>query len=140
MDRAQFVALRDQPDKRINGDISFQRKQDLRPQLMADATIERSGGPPLRITMLYNPETGTKGICVIPPGAEGPVCRLDVDGQRHRDAGRSHKHALQTPECPRRNLPDATARPELSGLTMKQVFDQFCSEANIVHAGTFHEP
>lgn len=85
--------------------------------------------------MAYNPEIGSKTCNVYVPGF-GPICRLDVDGPTHRPAGRSHKHSLQGPRCPERNLPDAVIdRPDLAGRSFREVFAAFCAMANIVHKG-----
>ena len=65
---------------------------------------------------------------------------LEVDGTNHDAAGRSHKHALATERCPDRNLPEATARPELAGRSMREVFDAFCGLAGIAFRGQFFPP
>ena len=70
----------------------------------------------------------------------GPICRLDVDGTAHRPAGRSHKHALATPRCPDQNLRQVTDRPDLSGSSLRAVFEAFCAMAQIEHLGAFEEP
>jgi hypothetical protein len=91
------------------------------------------------VQITYNPESDTKGINVWVVGL-GPICRLDVDGQVHGDVGRSHKHALQRESCPANNLPKATARADLSGKTVLEVFHEFCTIANIRHEGQFINP
>jgi hypothetical protein len=71
----------------------------------------------------------------------GPICRLDVDGTRHGEAGRSHKHALQTERCPDRNLPDGVvARADLAGRMMREVFDELCRIADISFSGALQDP
>jgi len=70
----------------------------------------------------------------------GPICRVDVNGSIHKNCGRTHKHSLQREIDPRRNLPDAIARPELSGLTARQVWQVICEEAGIKHLGEFMDP
>lgn len=88
----------------------------------------------------FNPETGAKGINVTLVG-EGPICRLDVDGPRHGDAGRSHKHSVQDESSVRRGLRDGVlARADLSGKSLQEIFEDFCVAANIVHEGLFEAP
>lgn len=141
MNRTEFEALRDLTGKRITQDIRFARRAALRPAVeVADILIENESGVDLRMNMHFNPETGSKTVNVYVPGT-GPICRLDVDGTRHGDAGRSHKHALQTERCPDRNLPDGVAkRDELSGKSIKEVFDAFCDLAAIEFSGSFDSP
>ncbi|OGQ86114.1 MAG: hypothetical protein A2289_27085 [Deltaproteobacteria bacterium RIFOXYA12_FULL_58_15] len=92
------------------------------------------------MTIHYNPEIGSKGINVHVPGVS-PICRIDVDGHRHGDAGRRHKHSLQTERCPDRNLPDGVIqRDDLAGCSVQEVFDAFCQAAQIRHDGTFDAP
>lgn len=141
MIRAQFEVLRDLPGKMVRGDVKFSRKQALSPLVVAeDLVIENSGGVELRMSVHANPVTGAKTVNVHVPGV-GPICRLDVDGTVHGAAGRSHKHSLQGERCPDRNLPDGVvSRPDLSGLSVKEVFEKFCEMANITHEGNFVEP
>lgn len=88
----------------------------------------------------YNPETGAKCINVTLNG-RGPICRLDVDGSCHGDAGRSHKHSVQDARSIDRNLRDnVQPRRELSGKTIREVFDDFCELAHITHHGTLEVP
>jgi len=74
------------------------------------------------------------------PEAGGPICRVDVRGSPHKQAGRTHKHDLHQPGEPRNNLPTAHARPDLEALTPQQVWTHLCTRANIQHTGTFADP
>jgi len=140
MNRTDFEALRDLPGKRISQEVRFVRRQALRPAMEAEVTIENDLGIDLRMNIHFNPETGSKTVNVYVPGT-GPICRLDVDGTRHGDAGRSHKHALKTERCPDRNLPDdVVTRPDLSGRSLQEVFADFCRTANIAFEGKFFPP
>jgi len=141
MDRHTFETLRDLPGKTISVPIRLSQKQSTQPILSADRIpIENSEGVTLWMNLNYNPETGAKGINVTLVG-EGPICRLDVDGANHRDAGRSHKHSLQDERSIRRCLRDGVIpRADLSGKPMREVFDDFCRSANIVHTSTFADP
>lgn len=133
--------MRDLPDKVITVDIRFSRRQATAPALIAEnILIENSQSLDLRLHIACNPETGAKTFNVFMPGM-GPICRLDVDGPAHRPAGRTHKHSLQTPRCPDRNLPEGVDdRPDLSGKGLKELFDFFCAQAHITHTGSFTEP
>lgn len=141
MDRKTFEALRDLPGKTITGDIRFVRRAALTPVLVAEGIrIDNAAGVELMLTVSYNERVGAKTINVHVPGL-GPICRLDVDGPAHRPAGRSHKHSLHDERCPERNLPDGVVdRPDLAGSTIRQVFDEFCRIADIVHVGQLDTP
>jgi hypothetical protein len=141
MNRADFEALRDMPGKIIEQDIRFSRRKALTPVMIADeVVVENAYGTELRLSLHFNTETGSKTINAYIQGA-GPICRLDVDGTRHKDKGRSHKHALQSERCPDRNLPDdVTAREDLSGKGMTEIFEEFCRIASIDFRGVFIPP
>jgi hypothetical protein len=141
MDRTTFEALRDLPGKTISGDIRFVRRAALAPVLVAEGIrIDNAGGVELLLSVSYNEIVGSKTINVHVPGV-GPVCRLDVDGNAHRPAGRSHKHSLHEERCPDRNLPDGIVdRPDLVGTSLRMVFAEFCRMANIVHLGHLETP
>lgn len=141
MDRRNFEYLRDLPGKTISGPIKLSQKQASQPLLTADKiSIANTAGKSLLMNINFNPETGSKSINVILVG-EGPICRLDVDGTNHEDAGRSHKHAVQDDRSIRRNLRDGVVRrDDLSGKSLRDVFEDFCKKANIVHDGKFEAP
>lgn len=141
MNRTEFEALRDLPDKRIEGDIRFSQRRATQPNLVAeDVRIDNSAGVDLRMFISHNPEVGSTTINVHVPGT-GPICRLDIDGPRHRPAGRCHKHSVQGERCPDRGLPDGVIdRPELSGRSVQEIFTTFCAEAHVDVAGEFHAP
>jgi hypothetical protein len=141
MNRLDFETLRDLPGKTIGVPIRLSQKQATQPLLTADRIpIENSQGATLWMNINYNPETGAKGINVTLVG-EGPICRLDVDGSVHGDAGRSHKHSVQDEASVRRGLREGVVpRPDLSGKTIREVFEGFCAAARITHTGEFQDP
>lgn len=141
MDRLTFEALRDLPGKVIRGDVRLSRRQALAPLLTAEGLrIENSAGVELVMNIQFNPAVGSKTVNVHVPGV-GPICRLDVDGPAHRPAGRTHKHSLQTVQCPDSNLPTGVIdRPDLAGQSLVQVFEAFCAMAKIHHDGQFEAP
>lgn len=141
MNRRDFETLRDLPGKTIPGPIKLSQKQATHPLLTADRIpIQNSQGVSVWMNINFNPETGAKGINVTLDG-EGPICRLDVDGSCHGNAGRSHKHSVQDENSVRRSLRDGVVpRPELSGKSLREVFEDFCIAAHIVHEGAFDAP
>ncbi|WAS93277.1 hypothetical protein [Nannocystis punicea] len=140
MNRDEFEAIRDIPDKVIETNIKLSQRANTAPARVADGiVIQNSSGVALRLNISFNPESGAKTLNVCAAGV-GPICRLDVDGPAHRPAGRSHKHSLQTPRCPGKNLPTGVQdRPELSGQTISELFLLFCKLAKIEHRGTFEQ-
>ena len=141
MNRVDFEALRNIPRKEIHGDIRLVRRQATAPALVAESiVIDNAAQVDLRLNITFNPEVGAKTFNVHVQGV-GPICRLDVDGPAHRPGGRSHKHALRTERCSDRNLPDQVDdRPDLSGATLRQLFDTFCKMGHITHNGQFFAP
>ena len=146
MDRTGFEALRDAPGKVIREDIVFVARRQTSPAVIAEnITIENALGIPLRLNISYNPEVGSKTFNVVAATdtGTGAICRLDVDGPAHRPAGRCHKHSLQTERCiePSQNLrANVQDMPNLSGMSLTDLFALFCTMANITHVGTFTEP
>jgi hypothetical protein len=136
MNRLEFEALRDLPDKVIRDSIRLTQKLASRPLLTAEKIpIENTAGYPLVMNIHFNPETDYKGINVTLSG-EGPICRLDVDGTNHGAAGRSHKHSVQDEQSIRRNLRDGVIpRKDLSGKSLSDVVCDFFERAQIRFEG-----
>jgi len=87
-----------------------------------------------------NLDSNAKSFTLVSKG-EGPICRLCVDGDPHYPCGRSHKHRLSTPECPKQNLPnDVEDLPHLAGKGIHELFESFCKMTRICHAGSFAPP
>jgi hypothetical protein len=141
MDGPEFRRLRDLPGKRIIGDIRLAPRSDISVAWeVKDILITNADGVDARLTIQLVTETGAKTLNVKVAGV-GPICRLEVDSRPHRPAGRSHKHALYTPDCPRDNLKRHVAdRSDLNGLPLKEVFDAFCRMAHITHEGALILP
>jgi hypothetical protein len=134
MDRAEFEALLNRPGKRISEPIAL-APDALQPRkLIARGVIRTSDGFEATLHVRFDSRTFSKTINVVVDGV-GPICRLDVDGARHRTEGRNHKHDLRSERCPQRNLPEAVARPELSGRSVEDIFSIFCREAGIRNEG-----
>jgi hypothetical protein len=132
MDRNEFEHLRDLPGKSVSGPIVLKGKPGHAPELYAtNVAIENDAGADLRMDVSFNPKTGKKTVNVRKE-PEGPICRLDVDGPAHRPATGSHKHSLQRPDCPNKNLPmDVGDRPDLSGKSVQDVLDEMCRLGSI---------
>ena len=136
MNRAEFIEVRDLPGKRITGDIALKRKKNGSIFFASGAVPIETGGSILAYLHLeYNEAADAKSMNVWMVGV-GPICRLEVDSKVHRPAGRSHKHALQTPECPSNNLSvNVLDRADLAGKSLEHVFAEFCGMAHIEHDG-----
>lgn len=81
MDRAEFEALRDLPDKVIEEDIRFSRNRNLSPLHTAeDIRIRNSLGYDLRLTTKFNPETGSRNFNVHVRGLAFPQIENQVKG------------------------------------------------------------
>jgi len=141
VERSEFERLRNLPDKRIVGDIRLTQRSDISAAWEAkDIPIINAEGVDAQLTVQVVSETGAKTLNVKIAGI-GPICRLEVDSRPHKPAGRSHKHALRTPNCPHENLKhDVIDRSDLSGFSLKEVFDAFCQMAHIIHEGTLILP
>lgn len=137
MNRSEFERLRDLHGKRIAEEIILRRKKSGSAVLESGAVpIETDSAVLANVYVSYNEETGAKTVNIMVVGV-GPICRLDVDGKMHRPAGRSHKHALRTPDCPFENLArDVIDRPDLAGQSLECVFAEFCNMAHIEFSGT----
>lgn len=140
MNRTEFEQLRDLPGKRITAEIKFTGNKQADPNLVFEQIpVENSLGVDVILNGTYKPEIPSITFNFVIRGT-GPICRVCVNSTIHQEAGRTHKHDLQVETDPRRNLPNATARPDLEGLTAREVWDNLCRQANIEHAGTFHDP
>lgn len=136
MDRTEFEALRDLPEKIIEGDVHLTLNVHTAPVLAAeDVPIKNAANADLILNATYLPDRRGFKINVHARGL-GPICRLEVNGPEHPGATRTHKHALKTPRCPMQNLhQDVKARPDLKGKTMLDVWREFCAMASITHKG-----
>ena len=142
MDRNEFKRLRDLEGKKIEADIRFERDTSVAAVLtFRNVRIWNDLGYALFLNGRYNPRF--KAIIYnVRVEDLGPICRVCVNGQEHDNAGRTHKHSLRTEECAKTGNvgKDVVLRPDLVGLTAREVFDDFCVRAHIIHTGTFHDP
>jgi len=141
MNHHEFQALRDLPDKQVRDDIRFSASRDNHHSLTFNKmVVHNTDGWTVMLNGTYKPGIGTISFNFVVQEAGGPVCRIDVNGTIHKNAGRTHKHDLTHDDDPRNNLPHAVARPDLVGKTAQQVWDELCQQAQITHLGTFHPP
>jgi len=140
--RTEFEQFRDLPGKVIEIDITFTIKRN-HPSLMSAEKIPILNGLGLNalLEIHYNPDADAKVLTIHVPEANGPICRLCVDNGPHPPCMHSHKHALQTPNCPRTGLKlDVIDKPELDGRPIADIFGVFCGMTQIHHRGIFHPP
>jgi hypothetical protein len=138
MNRKEFEALRDLPDKKVVVDIAFTRKNSTT-LVFQDVAVSNSLGFDLVLNGSFKPDIPAVKYNFCIKGV-GPICRVDVNGSIHGSEGRTHKHDLRSESCPRNNLPHAQRRSEFENLTAKQVWTKICLMANIQHTGRFEEP
>jgi hypothetical protein len=135
----QFYRL---PSKTIVTDIRFAPKSG-HPSLLVAEGIEvgNSLNWKAKLSIHFNPDEDSKIVNMHVDNEKGAICRLCVDNQPHWPCGRSHKHFVMTPDCPRQNLPSGVSdRPDLSGKTLREVFDVFCELTFITFSGEFYSP
>ncbi len=140
MTPAEFQQLRDLPGKVVAADIEFKSGKDSRPnQTFEGISVLNALNWEVLLNGTYKPDVPAITFNFSIRGI-GPVCRVDVNGTIHGNAGRTHKHDLRREDDPRRNLPSALARPDLVGLTPRQVWEDLCQRAQIQHTGVFIDP
>jgi hypothetical protein len=140
MNRNEFEQLRNLPGKRITGDIVFTAPRDGKPNLVFDQVVVANDLQwDVLLNGTYKPGIPAVSFNFVIRGL-GPVCRIEVNGPIHGDAGRTHKHDLRSADDPRLNLPNAVARTDLEGRSAREVWEMLYQQANIIHEGTFHDP
>lgn len=140
MNRAEFEQLRDLPDKRIEGNVTFSLKKNARPiHTLDQIAVQNSLGIDLVLQGSYNPEINKLSIQFFVRGV-GPICRLCVNGREHQGHGRTHKHDLRHEDDPGRNIPRVVGRPDLAGKSPHEAWSTLCEQAHITHSGYFSVP
>lgn len=140
MDRAQFEALRNLPGKKISADIQFTPSRETSPNLtFAKIKVDNSLGWDIELNGTYKPGVPSVTFNFVAIGV-GPVCRIDVNGQEHKPAGRTHKHDLRQASDPKGNLPLAVPRLDLVDKSPVEIWRILCTQANINHTGSFLDP
>lgn len=136
MTRVEFEALRNLPNKLIADDIEISLKKNATIYQSKAILVANAQNLLLQLNVSYHPHVqhytfnfSVKGV--------GPICRYDINGAIHGNAGRTHKHSLQTDRCPDLHLPGARERKDLDnpGQTIEDVWKVVCNEANLLHHG-----
>lgn len=141
MDRAQFTALRDLPGKRIDKDLVYEVDPAHAPlKKLKTVDVVNAGGVKVKLDGTFHPLRDAVSFTFSCAAAGGPICRVDVRGTVHKQAGRTHKHDLHQPSDPTNNLPAAQARPDLEALSAREVWRDLCARASIEHHGDFLDP
>ena len=141
MDRQDFLQLLALPGKRIDGDVEFEMVAAKAPALvLRPVDVKNAGGLSIRLCGHYHPTYDAVTFAFDCREAGGPICRVDVRGTMHKQAGRTHKHDLQVDTDPLNNLPQAVARLDLVNLTPRMVWQDLCQRANLIHTGQFIDP
>ena len=137
MDREDFEGLRDLPNKEVTQDIVFLTRGQTKLVHEADGIpILNGDGENLIVNLRYNEARQSATINVVLQG-KGPICRIDVRSNVHKDAGRNHKHSFYEERDWIDNLPQAEARNDLAKCNIEELWDHFCEEAKITHTGSF---
>ncbi len=142
MNRSEFIELRDLPDKIIHSDLEFTPSKFSSVSLVCEQIeVTNSLGYDLVLNGTFVPTIPSIKFNFAIKGI-GAICRIEVNGKIHREAGRTHKHDLKNENCPRKNLPFAEARSDLdlSKQTPADIWQKICEESGIVHTGTFRSP
>ena len=142
MNRHEFKRLRDLEGKTIEADIRFEKDSSIAAVLtFRNVRISNDLGYALFLNGRYNARF--KAIIYnVRVEDLGPICRVCVNGEAHGNVGRTHKHSLKTEECAKfGNIgKDVVPRPDLMGMSAREVFNDFCTRALIVHTGMFYDP
>lgn len=141
MNQADFEVLLADETKIIHGDIHWFDDEDHSPCVEFRAEIESEIGHPIFIKGSYNQLAQTLSYVIIHRGS-GRIYALDLGKDHHNPdcnfLGERHKHrwreAVRDKEA---YVPVDIDAPATSPL---QVWEQFCTEANIQHVGVMHPP
>jgi hypothetical protein len=140
MNKNEFEVLRNLKDKFIEDDIEFQNVRGMGQNLTFEKIpVENSMGYKILLNGEYSPRLKKIKYNFVLSGI-GPICRIEVNGQCHKDKCRNHKHELIKESDPERNLPNAYPRPDLENKTPSELWEIVCKEAKIQHRGRLKVP
>jgi hypothetical protein len=139
--REEFVALR-RSAKEVAEDIRYASDRNCHQDVVTfgPVPVENPLGIHVLLRGSYNRRLKSVSFNFTVEGEPGSICRVDVSGAIHKDAGRTHKHEMRSEADQRNDLPYAVPRPDLEGMTLRQVWDTLCQQAKIDHSGTFVDP
>jgi hypothetical protein len=139
--QAEFEAILADDSKKIAGDISWQDDEDHSPSVEFRVEVESSAGYPLFVRASFNPLIPAVTFAVIHKGA-GRIYALDLGKDHHNpdctNVGEKHKHRWK--ETVRDKEAYVPADISAAADNPLQLWQQFCTEANIRHQGTLHSP
>jgi hypothetical protein len=139
--QAEFDAMLTDPDKFVEGDLSWSEDEDHSPAVELKAEIRSAAGYPLVLKGWLNRTTGKLSFVLLHRSA-GRVYGLDLGADHHNRScnrtGEKHKHRW-TDACADR---DAYVPGDIAAGVDDVVaaWQQFCAEARIVHRGTLFPP
>jgi len=139
--QTEFDAMMSDPDKVIDGDLTWGEDEDHSPALEFRTRILSSAGYPLFVVGRVNPYADTLSFTLIHQ-TSGRVYGLDLGADHHNPTcqrvGEKHKHRWteQYRDKEAYNPVDIT-EPLVNPV---QVWKQFCAEAAINHRGVLHPP
>ncbi len=140
MNRRDFEALRALPGKYILDDIVFKAERGMGPSLVfRNIRVFNAMNLGVFLNGTFKPRLNAITYNFVLSGT-GPICRIDVNSTIHGEAGRTHKHELESETDPLYNLPNAIIIRDLGEPTPLAVWKRVCTGANIEHRGRFVEP
>jgi hypothetical protein len=141
MTQAEFDALIDDAMKTIAGDISWSDDEDHSPAVEFRVDVSSPAGYPIFVRGSYNGAISTLTYALIHRGS-GRIYGLDLGKDHHNPdcvyVGEKHKHRWTDTVGDKQAYvpPDITAPASDPVL----VWQQFCAEAKIQHAGSMSPP
>ena len=141
MTRNDFLQLLALDAKQVDQNLEFEEIPSKSPtRILKTVEVFNTGGRKVRLEGHYNPIYDSVTFNFVCPEAGGAICRVDVRGTKHGDAGRTHKHNFRSESDPRAQLPHAVARPDLENASPEIVWIDLCERANIHFTGLFIDP
>ena len=141
MTQIEFDALLADPAKEIRGDIDWVEDEDHSPSVEFRAEVRTASGHPLFVRGSYNALASTLTFALIHREV-GRIYGLDLGKEHHNPdckfVGDTHKHRYTE----RFRDKEAYAPPDITEPASEPVavWEQFCSEANILHDGVLKSP
>ncbi len=137
----EFDALLDDATKRIDGDIDWLEDEDHSPSVEFCAEIKSDPGYPLFVRGSYSAPAKAVTFALIHRGV-GRIYALDLGKDHHNPTcqmvGEKHKHRYTEQYRDKvAYVPTDITAPANDPVG---VWEQFCMEAKISHAGTLHAP
>ena len=141
MTQTEFDALLQDATKRIEGDIHWGEDEDHSPTVIFRIGVSSQAGYPLFVSGSYNRLAAALSFTLFHPGV-GRIYGLDLGKDHHNPecthVGEKHKHSWsELFRDKHAYVPGDITAPVTEPI---QVWEQFCAEARITHAGVLHDP